>query len=436
MPVPLVEMRGIEVAFGGVRAVDGVTIDLHAGEVVALVGGNGAGKSTLIRALSGAHPPDAGEILVDGERVAISNPREAKALGIEAIYQTLALADNADAASNLFLGRELLTRTGALDDAAMEAAARRVIGRLNPNFTNFKAPVQSLSGGQRQSVAIARAVHFNARILIMDEPTAALGPAETEQVRDLVVQLKEEGIGIFLISHDVHDVFDLADRISVMHQGRLVGTVSSGEVSKDDVLAMIIMGTPPPSGRDSTSNGGAAARPMSRLRRPVVIVGMMAAGKTTLGRAVADALGVGYHDSDEAIESTVGGNGRALAEGRGVDWLHALEADVLARQLDEREPGVISAAASVVDDEASRRLLAERATVCWVDVPIPVLEERINHDDHRRPMARDELHRRYESRVPLLDAMADVRIDGLAPLDEQVRSVIAALAEDGHRGAR
>jgi D-xylose transport system ATP-binding protein len=242
---PLVEMRDIRVSFGGVHAVDGVTIDLHAGEVVGLVGGNGAGKSTLIRVLSGAHIADEGEILVDGETVSINNPRDAKALGIEAIYQTLALADNSDAASNLFLGRELLTRFGALDDSAMEAAARTVIGRLNPRFTNFKAPVQSLSGGQRQSVAIARAVHFNARILIMDEPTAALGPAETAQVRDLVMQLKSEGIGILLISHDIHDVFDLADRVSVMHQGRLVATVDRDATTKDEVLAMIIMGTRP-----------------------------------------------------------------------------------------------------------------------------------------------------------------------------------------------
>ena len=206
-------MRDIRVSFGGVHAVDGVNVDLHAGEVVGLVGGNGAGKSTLMRVLSGAHIADSGQILIDGEEVAINNPRDAKALGIETIYQTLALADNVDAAANLFLGRELTTRFGSLDDAAMESATRKVMGRLNPRFKNFKTPVKSLSGGQRQSVAIARAIHFNARILIMDEPTAALGPAETAQVRELVAQLKNEGIGIFLISHDIHDVFDLADRI-------------------------------------------------------------------------------------------------------------------------------------------------------------------------------------------------------------------------------
>ena len=240
----LVEMRDISVAFGGVHAVRDVTIDLKAGEVVGLVGGNGAGKSTLMRVLSGAHPADSGEIHVDGKPATISNPRDAKQYGIETIYQTLALADNIDAPGNMFLGRELTDRSGTLDDAGMESATRKVMGRLNPNFKNFKTAVMSLSGGQRQSVAIARAVHFNARILIMDEPTAALGPAETEQVRSLIRQLKSEGIGIFLISHDIHDVFDLSDRISVMYHGRIVGTVKKEDVTTDEVLAMIIMGKP------------------------------------------------------------------------------------------------------------------------------------------------------------------------------------------------
>jgi len=242
---PLAELRNIYVSFGGVHAVEGVTVDLYPGEVMGLVGGNGAGKSTLIRVLSGAHPADSGEVLIDGQPVSISNPRDAKTYGIETIYQTLALADNIDAAGNVFLGRELRSRFGSLNDAAMESATRKVMGRLNPRFRNFKTSVKSLSGGQRQSVAIARAIHFNARILIMDEPTAALGPAETTQVRELVAQLKSEGIGIFLISHDIHDVFDLADRISVMLQGKLVGIVDKNKVTKDEVLAMIIMGKLP-----------------------------------------------------------------------------------------------------------------------------------------------------------------------------------------------
>ncbi len=235
---PLVEMRDIRVSFGGVRAVDDVSVDLRAGEVVGLVGGNGAGKSTLMRVLSGAHPPNAGQILINGQPVVIANPRDAKALGIETIYQTLALADNIDAPGNMFLGRELLTRDGSLDDSAMESATRSVMRRLNPNFKNFKTAVGWLSGGQRQAVAIARAIHFNARVLIMDEPTAALGPAETAQVRTLIQQLKTEKIGIFLISHDIHDVFDLADRISVMLHGKLVGTVNKADVTTDEVLAM------------------------------------------------------------------------------------------------------------------------------------------------------------------------------------------------------
>lgn len=243
--VPLVEMRNMNTSFGGVRAVDDVSVDLYTGEVVGLVGGNGAGKTTLMKALSGAHPADSGEILIDGQAVSITNPREAQALGIETIYQTLALADNLDAPGNLFLGRELRTRLGTLDDSTMEDQCRKVIGRLNPNFAAFKRPVLRLSGGQRQSVAISRAVHFNAKILIMDEPTAALGPAETQQVRDLIRQLKSDGIGIILVSHDIHDVFELSDRISVMYHGRLVGTVRKQDVTTDEILAMIILGKRP-----------------------------------------------------------------------------------------------------------------------------------------------------------------------------------------------
>ncbi len=243
--IPLVDMRDIRVAFGGVHAVAGVSVNLFAGEVVGLVGGNGAGKTTLIRTLSGAHPADSGQIYINGMPASIRNPKDAKDYGIECIYQQLALADNLDAPANVFLGREKTNGLGSLDDSHMESETRKVIGRLNPRFRNFKAPVISLSGGQRQSVAIARAIYFNAKILIMDEPTAALGPAETAQVRDLITQLKSEGIGIFLISHDIHDVFDLADRISVMLHGKLVGTVNKTDVTTDEVLAMIIMGKLP-----------------------------------------------------------------------------------------------------------------------------------------------------------------------------------------------
>lgn len=245
---PLVEMEDISISFGGVHAVEGASIDLYPGEVVGLLGHNGAGKSTLIKILSGAYRRDSGNIRIDGEPATINNPRDAKAYGIETIYQTLAVADNVDAAANLFLGREMTTPLGTLDDAAMESRTREVMGRLNPNFRRFKEPVKALSGGQRQSVAIARAILFNARILIMDEPTAALGPQETAQVGDLIKQLKSEGIGIFLISHDIHDVFDLADRIVVMKNGQVVGTARTEDVTKDEVLGMIILGKVPPGG--------------------------------------------------------------------------------------------------------------------------------------------------------------------------------------------
>ncbi|MBN8934541.1 MAG: sugar ABC transporter ATP-binding protein [Rhizobium pusense] len=202
---PLVEMRNISISFGGIHAVENASVDLFPGEVVALLGHNGAGKSTLIKAV----------------------------------------ADNVDAAANLYLGRELKTKWGTLDDVAMEASAREVMGRLNPNFRRFKEPVKALSGGQRQSVAIARAILFDARILIMDEPTAALGPQETAQVGDLVKELKRQGIGIFLISHDIHDVFDLADRVFVMKNGKVVGHARTQDVTKDEVLGMIILGKVP-----------------------------------------------------------------------------------------------------------------------------------------------------------------------------------------------
>ena len=242
---PLVEMKNISIAFGGIKAVDNVSVDLYPGEVVGLLGHNGAGKSTLIKVLSGAYHKDEGEILIDGKKVEITNPRDARANNVETIYQTLALADNLDAASNLFLGREMVTPLGLVDDAAMEAECRKIMGRLNPNFQKFNEPVSALSGGQRQSVAIARAVYFNARILIMDEPTAALGPHETQMVADLIQQLKAQGIGIFLIDHDVHSVMELCDRASVMKNGQLVGTVDIADVTDDDLLSMIILGKNP-----------------------------------------------------------------------------------------------------------------------------------------------------------------------------------------------
>ena len=242
---PLVELKDISIAFGGIKAVDGVSVDLHPGEVVGLLGHNGAGKSTLIKCLSGAYKADAGDVYINGKKVVINNPRDARGHNIETIYQTLALADNLDEASNLFLGREIVGPGGFLDDSKMEAETRKIMGRLNPNFTKFSEPVSALSGGQRQSVAIARAVYFDAKILIMDEPTAALGPQESEMVAELIQELKKQGLGIFLIEHDIHNVMKLCDRASVMKNGQLVGTERVADVTEDDILSMIILGKNP-----------------------------------------------------------------------------------------------------------------------------------------------------------------------------------------------
>jgi D-xylose transport system ATP-binding protein len=242
---PLVELKDISIAFGGIKAVDRVSVDLYPGEVVGLLGHNGAGKSTLIKCLSGAYKADAGDVYINGKKVVINNPRDARGHNIETIYQTLALADNLDAASNLFLGREIIGPGGFLDDSKMEAETRKIMGRLNPNFTKFAEPVSALSGGQRQSVAIARAVYFDAKILIMDEPTAALGPQESEMVAELIQELKKQGLGIFLIEHDIHNVMKLCDRASVMKNGQLVGTENVADVTEDDILSMIILGKNP-----------------------------------------------------------------------------------------------------------------------------------------------------------------------------------------------
>jgi D-xylose transport system ATP-binding protein len=242
---PLVELKDISISFGGIRAVDHVSLDLYPGEVVGLLGHNGAGKSTLIKILSGAYQKDSGEIRINGKPVEINSPRDARDHNIETIYQTLALADNLDAASNLFLGRELTNALGFVDDAKMESETAKIMARLNPNFRKLKEPVSALSGGQRQSVAIARAVYFNAKILIMDEPTAALGVHETQMVAELIQELKKQGLGIFLISHDTREMLELCDRVSVMKNGQLIGTERVEDVTEDDILSMIIMGKKP-----------------------------------------------------------------------------------------------------------------------------------------------------------------------------------------------
>ena len=242
---PLVEMKDISIAFGGVKAVDHAYIDLYPGEVVGLLGHNGAGKSCLIKILSGAYKRELG---TDLHRWAGSQDRQSARR--QALWRRDGLS-GARARRQCRRGLEPLSRPRVAHP--LGHARRRVHGsrgaqgdgRLNPNFRRFKEPVVALSGGQRQSVAIARAIHFDAKVLIMDEPTAALGPAETAQVGELVKQLKAQGLGIFLISHDIHDVFDLADRVTVMKNGQVVGSGRVQDMTKDEVLGMIIIGKCP-----------------------------------------------------------------------------------------------------------------------------------------------------------------------------------------------
>jgi D-xylose transport system ATP-binding protein len=249
---PIAAMHNIYKAFGGVHAVEDVSIDVMPGEVVGIVGHNGAGKSTLIKILSGAYTADSGEIRIDGVPVHLRSPRDARKHGIETIYQTLALADNLDASANVFFGRELVRRMSLLDHDSMRVETGKVLDRLRVRMKSLRSKVADLSGGQRQAVAIGRAIYFNAKVLIMDEPTAALGPEETKKVGDLIRNLKSEGVGIFLVSHDLHDVFDLSDRIAVLKTGKVVETVRTSEVTKDDVLSLIILGQRSASGKAVT----------------------------------------------------------------------------------------------------------------------------------------------------------------------------------------
>ena len=242
---PLVSMRGISKKFGGVTALDDVDLDAHAGEVLAIVGDNGAGKSTLIKILTGVYQPTSGHVEMDGQALSMNSHSDAIALGIDAVYQTLALADHLDPAANMFLGSEL-TKTvfgvPLLDNRKMREEAERVLlERLGVRLKSMDAATESLSGGQRQAVAIARAVyHSNLRLLVMDEPTAALGPQETARTLKLIETLKAQGLAIVLISHSLDDVFAVSDRIQVMRRGRSAGVVRTSETSNQEVLGMIV----------------------------------------------------------------------------------------------------------------------------------------------------------------------------------------------------
>jgi simple sugar transport system ATP-binding protein len=241
MAEPLLEARDIVKSFGRVRALRGAAFTVHAGEVVALVGDNGAGKSTLVKTLSGVHQPDAGEIRFEGEAVHIPTPVAARALGIETVYQDLALAPDLEPAANLFLGREelrpgLLGRLGFLDKAAMRRRTGEAFGRLGVGVQNTSAAVATLSGGQRQGVAVSRAVMWASKIVFMDEPTAALGVVQTRKVLELIRRVREEGLSVVLISHNMPEVFEVADRIEVLRLGRRVAQFRSADTSMEDVV--------------------------------------------------------------------------------------------------------------------------------------------------------------------------------------------------------
>ena len=239
---PLLELRGVNKSFGAVHALRDVDFRVRAGQVTALVGDNGAGKSTLIKCIAGIYPLDSGTVLFEGRQVSIHGPRDAAKLGIEVVYQDLALCDNLDVVQNLFLGREL-KRSGVLDEPRMEELARQTLARLAVRtVTSVRQPVASLSGGQRQTVAIARAVLWDSKVVILDEPTAALGVAQTEQVLELVRRLADTGHGVVLISHNLNDVLAVADRITVLYLGRVAADVAATEVTQSQVVELITTG--------------------------------------------------------------------------------------------------------------------------------------------------------------------------------------------------
>ncbi|MER5638026.1 ATP-binding cassette domain-containing protein [Kitasatospora sp. NPDC002227] len=242
MPEPLLAATGLVKTFGQVQALDGAAFTVHPGEVVALVGDNGAGKSTLVKTLVGAITPDAGEILLDGHPVGFAGPREAQAAGIETVYQDLALAADLDAAANLFLGREqlrggLLGALGVLDKRAMRRRAVQAFAELGVELKELDAPVATLSGGQRQSVAIARSVAWASRVVFMDEPTAALGVVQRERVLDLIRRVRDRGVSVVLISHNMPEVLSVADRVEVLRLGRRVARFTAAQTSLEELVA-------------------------------------------------------------------------------------------------------------------------------------------------------------------------------------------------------
>ena len=240
---PLLQVRDIRKAFGPVHALDGVDFDLYPREIVGLVGDNGAGKSTLIKCIAGVNIPDTGEIIVDGHRVSITSPQDATKLGIETVYQDLALCDNLDVVSNLFLGREegvrLTPFMRTLDETDMERRTRDVLKQLDVKIPSVRVPVATLSGGQRQSIAVAKTILRNAKVIQLDEPTAALGVAQTRQVLNLIRRLRDQGLAVVVISHNLADVFEVVDRVIVLRLGRRIATFDVRSTTAEQVVAAI-----------------------------------------------------------------------------------------------------------------------------------------------------------------------------------------------------
>ena len=256
---PLLELRGVSKSFGSVQALTDVDLDVYEGEVVALVGDNGAGKSTLIKGIAGIHAFDEGEVLFEGRPAAISGPRDAAKLGIEVVYQDLALCDNLDVVQNMYLGREARNAFQILREPPMEKQTRETLASLRvTTIKSIRQTVATLSGGQRQSVAVARAVMWNSKLVILDEPTAALGVAQTEQVLALVNRLAEQGLAVVLISHNLHDIFETAHRITVLRLGRNAGLFTRADTTQQEVVHAITAGQPTKvSGIPSTPGGSA-----------------------------------------------------------------------------------------------------------------------------------------------------------------------------------
>jgi D-xylose transport system ATP-binding protein len=242
---PTLEARAVSKHFGSVQALTDVDFEVRDGEVMALVGDNGAGKSTLIKCIAGIYPLDSGEVYFEGEKVSISGPKDAAKLGIEIVYQDLALCDNLDVVQNMYLGRETRDWIGRLKEAPMEKRTAETLKGLRvTTIRTIRQQVASLSGGQRQSVAIGRAVMWNSRVVILDEPTAALGVAQTEQVLELVKRLAEQGLAVVLISHNLHDIFEVADRITVLRLGRNVSVLERAKTTQQEVVHAITAGMP------------------------------------------------------------------------------------------------------------------------------------------------------------------------------------------------